>query len=154
MDDFGVLTQSMGIKPQGKAAPMAALKQSSTPFRQPDSKIHSFPNSPDVFDHVFGSVKPSNNYDAGDMFDGMPGLNNYGTTHFDDVFGSFGGNQNQISPADDDLFGSLGGAVSRNGSGGSAKGSSAVFDNLIPGFSSPTAKTKGYVISHLSDFNV
>lgn len=145
MDDFGVLTQSMGIKPQGKAAPM---KQSSKPFRKPDSKIHSFPNSPNVFDHVFGGVSNNSyNYDAGDVFGEMPSLNNYGSHHFDDVFGSLSGNvsmnQNQTSSADD-LFGTLGGDVSRNGSGGSAKASSAGFDNLIHGFSSTTAKTKGY----------
>ncbi|KAL9663922.1 hypothetical protein QQ045_019316 [Rhodiola kirilowii] len=156
MDDFGVLTQSMGIKPQGKAAPMAALKQSSRPVSyQPHSKIPSFSNS-DVFDDVFGPAgfgKSSNRsgansasgsfYDAGDVFGEMPGFRSSGSPDSDDVFGV-----NQTAPVDD-LFGGLGAttvtgsAVFRNGSGGSAKASPAGFDNLIPGFGGSTAKSNG-----------
>ena len=105
MDEFGLLTQSFGLKPQGKSAPMAALKRPSSAGN----------------DGVF-------NFDAGSGLhrNGGSGVspNFGGLDDYDDIFGGPNGNSNTWGGGgggslldNDSVFGNSNGSeVNRGGS--------------------------------------
>uniref|UniRef100_A0A7N0ZX50 Uncharacterized protein n=1 Tax=Kalanchoe fedtschenkoi TaxID=63787 RepID=A0A7N0ZX50_KALFE len=138
MDDFGVLTQSMGIKPQGKAAPMAAMKQSSRPSDlQPNS------NGSGTTHFTHDSISKNWSHPggiAGDVFAGLPLFSTSGSPYYDDVFGL-----NQTAPVDD-LFGNIGSTYT-TGSADSHKTSADGFDYLIPGFGAARTKANGITLN-------
>ncbi|CAJ1974268.1 unnamed protein product [Sphenostylis stenocarpa] len=155
MDEFGVLTERYGLKPQGKSAPMAR----PSPKRPPIGA-----DSPNFKSTLNGSPSPQTppydfNFDYG-VFSSSSSNNNK-TQHFDDVFGGnaksngasfdydsiFAGSSKPVStsPYVDDIFGGMhaksvgvddlldkiGGFNTNNKSPNSkAPG----FDDLIPGF--------------------
>lgn len=88
MDEFGVLTERYGLKPQGKSAPMAASKSPANPH------IRSFGSKPKP---TFGS----NSYDEpffGDnvmLFSNSKPANSAGLQDDFDIFGGFQQNSNQ-----------------------------------------------------------
>ncbi|PKI44723.1 hypothetical protein CRG98_034900 [Punica granatum] len=114
MDDFGVLTERYGLKPQGKAAPMAASKRSAPVSSNGQTQNYGFgsasnPNYSsskaswssnsvggldDHLDNLFvGSKKPSADQSGGSSFDYdsifNPGAKSSSSTNFDndDIFG-------------------------------------------------------------------
>lgn len=99
MDDFGVLTEQYGLKPQGKSAPMAASKRapssttngrnfgfdsgsdrkpnsnSSNPSRNSNSAIGSWLDNNDIFPQSNSKPKPQTSFgldDDYDIFGGFP----------------------------------------------------------------------------------
>ncbi|CAN6908752.1 unnamed protein product [Brassica oleracea] len=175
MDEFGVLTERYGIKPQGKSAPMAASKR--PPNNAPSWKNLGGVNPKST---SYSSNKVSVNDD--DIFFTSSSTNRNGSSSggFDD-FDVFGGGLNKpdtksSSFADVDLFGavpvsnsSVGnddifGAFSQDaagvddllgGFGLESKTSSGKngFDELIPGFggSSQTTSSKTTASSNFAD---
>lgn len=146
MDEFGVLTERFGLKPQGKSAPMAASKAptSSNTFQSRNSGFNSGSNGNSSFDSGFVDVSFQSNTKSG----------------------SYGGGVGDY----DDLFGSLNQSTKRSGNSGSspssfdydsiffgAKNSDPAYDDVfggIPGFkSSVTAKTEDSVRSFPSSLN-
>ncbi|XP_022953982.1 auxilin-related protein 1-like [Cucurbita moschata] len=142
MDDFGVLTERFGLKPQGKSAPMAASKAStsSNTFQSPKSGYNSGLNGNSSFDSGFGDVSFQKNTKPG-------GLDDYG-----------------------DFLGSLNQPTKHSGHSGSSpssfdydsiffgsKSSDPTYDDVfggIPGFkSSVTTKTEDPVRSFSSSTN-
>lgn len=144
MDDFGVLTEKYGLKPQGKAAPMAAAKRASNYNRttQTNSKFSSVPawNSTftngsqfddnttskaggfDAFDDVFGGFQKPSKPTSNSSFD------------FDSIFN---GSNNSTSPTpnyvDDDIFGGTPGLKTSDSFPSFSKRSDSV-DDLLGGF--------------------
>ena len=109
MDEFGVLTERFGLKPQGKSAPMASSKR-STPTPAPDSHFKS--GSPlngsrspqhSTFDFDYGVFASSDNKTrrSGGFDDGI-----------DDIFGANAKSGNGVSLDDDPMFGGLNRPVS------------------------------------------
>ncbi|KAK0577634.1 hypothetical protein LWI29_036206 [Acer saccharum] len=89
MDEFGVLTERFGLKPQGKSAPMAASKRSAATTLP----TRNFTSNPGL------NTKPSS-YDS-NSFNGFPddilfqsNSNKNSSSGFDDVFAQF---QNSIT---------------------------------------------------------
>ncbi|KAJ3708274.1 hypothetical protein LUZ61_011979 [Rhynchospora tenuis] len=139
MDDMsGILARDFGIRPQGKAAPMAASKTASTYRSTPASSTwtnNASPSYDDFFNSAASSTTPANSrstvnqphdpildtfnkgpvfdtpvYDD-DIFDGVPGVRSSSTNmRFDDVFGSGPSDRSHVEPppAYDDLLGGLG----------------------------------------------
>lgn len=119
MDEFGVLTERYGIKPQGKSAPMAALKRSVNPNNDqswnfgPGSGVNAKSTT------SYSSNKESGNaslYDGGDIFfssisSNTKGANSGGFNDFD-VFGGLNLNKaasgNSKSSLNDDMFSNFG----------------------------------------------
>ncbi|KAK6923703.1 hypothetical protein RJ641_009903 [Dillenia turbinata] len=91
MDDFpGILARDFGFKPQGKSAPMAASKSSSTTdslnfgIGSSSTSSRSKPNwSLDDHDNIFAPSKPSSSQDFSssfnDVFGGPPKFNSQST---------------------------------------------------------------------------
>lgn len=146
MDQFGVLTERYGLKPQGKSAPMASSKRpapapansnlnASSDGFPADIFFQSNPNKnstafdDDVFAQFQSSTSSSYNYNDDDVF----GLN---STSKDGVFGSFGSVPKHNGSLDDDLLGGFA------GSNISTQNDNA-FDGLIPGFESTTPPVNG-----------
>ncbi|KAK7410621.1 hypothetical protein VNO78_01559 [Psophocarpus tetragonolobus] len=143
MDEFGVLTERFGLKPQGKSAPMARASTKRPP-NVVDSQTRptalngspSHPNSAFDFDLGYGVFNSSDNKTQRfDMFGGSAKSNgvsfdyDYGSnkpvstsSNVDDIFGGM----HQKSVGVDDLLGKIG-RLNTN-----AKAPD--FDDLIPGF--------------------
>ncbi|XP_076905414.1 auxilin-related protein 1-like [Bidens hawaiensis] len=138
MDDFGILAQDFGFKPQGKSAPM----KSDTNPRS------TMPNDID-YDSIFNNSNNNNNaqvksksgfsslpvYDD-DIFEGLSGMKTKsmysGSGGFDDnVFASVAGSPSQRSDDFDHLLGNLG-RTEKHKAVRSPRG----FDDLLPGFGS------------------
>ncbi|XP_010539668.1 PREDICTED: auxilin-related protein 1 isoform X2 [Tarenaya hassleriana] len=178
MDEFGVLTERYGLKPQGKSAPMAAAKRSANPNNGQSwhfgSNINTKPTS--------YSSDRSKNADSGNasLFDGDDIFSKSKPVHrvdmnsggFDD-FGAFGGlnkssntsGNSKPSFGDDLMFPNVGNsgaknATSINGYGddifdGTMKSKispSVDKDDIFGSFSSP-AKQNGSVDDLLGDFS-
>ncbi|CAN7021781.1 hypothetical protein IGI04_022842 [Brassica rapa subsp. trilocularis] len=153
MDEFGVLTERYGIKPQGKSAPMAASKRSHNTsdwksYASSSSSNKVSGNGDDIFFtsssttttmngassgdfDVFGGMNNSNSKSsssahADDLFGAMPTAPN---NDDDDIFGSFSSSTNQYPPVDDLLAG-FGALKSQTFNLNNSSG----FDELIPGF--------------------
>ncbi|OIW14505.1 hypothetical protein TanjilG_12098 [Lupinus angustifolius] len=150
MDEFGVLTESFGLKPQGKSAPMASSKRSnSNPSLNPKSSLNgsrSHQNS--TFDFNFNSFPSSNknphHFDGiDDIFGGVsakPSNNNVGS--FDFVDDIFGGMPKKNVVGVDDLLDKIGG-FNVNGSKSLNQKKTPDFDELIPGFGGTTSSNHG-----------
>ncbi|KAF2549182.1 hypothetical protein F2Q70_00020290 [Brassica cretica] len=161
MDEFGVLTERYGIKPQGKSAPMAASKRShSTPNPQTwKSTTTSYASSNKVSgngssyngDDIFftSSSSTTMNGASSDVFGGMNNKNSKSAHgfHADDlfgapnsvVFGSFSSSTKQYAPVDD-LLGDMAGFGLE--SKGLNLNNSPGFDELIPGFGATSHATR------------
>lgn len=179
MDEFGVLTERYGIKPQGKSAPMAASKRCTNPqtwkstttsysssnkvsgngssFKGDDIFFTSSASSGgfDGYD-VFGGLNKTSSssssaqsFNAHDLFGALPSSNN------DDIFGSFSSSTKQYAPVDD-LFGDMAGfgikskSLNMNTSAGFGNNG---FDELIPGFG-PTSHSRFVIIFFYENHNV
>lgn len=164
MDDFGVLTERFGLKPQGKSAPMAAAKR-SPPSTTPNGAARNFASSSGL------NSKPSNNSDAFDS--GFPddflfqsnssrkksqsefddGFGQFQTTNikssdgssmdYDSIFmGSGNSGSESYSYNDDDIFG----LKTKNDDGfrsfGSPPKQSDSVDDLLGGFGGAESKSK------------
>ncbi|KAF8103587.1 hypothetical protein N665_0188s0514 [Sinapis alba] len=111
MDDFVALTERYGIKPRGKSAPMAALKQSD--FNRNSAKASSFDSGDDtnadltsLHDSKFDFLNPGGGFDDFLVFDELNKLSTNYDSGVDDLLGGLTG----LSPNEDG------------------------FDELIPGF--------------------
>lgn len=120
MDEFGVLTERFGLKPQGKSAPMASSKRSTQP-KTADSSSRSFGSC--YPQNGSGSPQyPSFDFDYG-VFNGNKTQRSGGFDNgIDEIFGG-NGNGNAKSNVgkgvtlDDDLmFGGLSQSVSTSSS--------------------------------------
>ncbi|XP_022939900.1 auxilin-related protein 1-like [Cucurbita moschata] len=122
MDEFGVLTERFGLKPQGKSAPMAASKapSPSNTFQSRNSGYNSGLNGKSSFDSGFVDVSFQKNtkpdtYGGLDDYDGLFGSLNQSTKHsgnsgsspssfdYDSIF--FGSKNSD--PTYDDVFGGI-----------------------------------------------
>ncbi|XP_058786923.1 auxilin-related protein 1 [Vicia villosa] len=122
MDEFGVLTERFGLKPQGKSAPMASSKR-STPTPAANSSSRSFGSRSPQNGSGSGSPQyPSFDFDYG-VFNGNKTQRSGGFDNgIDEIFGG-NGNGNARSNVgkgvtlDDDLmFGGLSQSVSTSSS--------------------------------------
>ncbi|KAK2659440.1 hypothetical protein Ddye_005973 [Dipteronia dyeriana] len=153
MDEFGVLTERFGLKPQGKSAPMAASKRSAATTLP----TRSFASNPGL------NTKPSS-YDS-NSFNGFPDdilfqskSNKNSSSGFDDVFNQFqnstSSNSNNGSSLD---FSSMFSASSNSGSKSYTYVDDDVFglnsknDDVFGSFVSPT-KQSGLDDDLLGDF--
>ncbi|XP_038885293.1 auxilin-related protein 1 [Benincasa hispida] len=139
MDEFGVLTERYGLKPQGKSAPMAASKPtaSSNTFQSRNSGFNSGFNGKSSFDSGFGDLSFQKNTKP-DSYDDFFGSLNQSTKHS----GNPGSSPSSFD-YDSIFFGS--------------KNSDPSYDDVfdgIPGFkSSVTAKKEDPVRSFPSSLN-
>ncbi|KAG7032820.1 Auxilin-related protein 1 [Cucurbita argyrosperma subsp. argyrosperma] len=161
MDDFGVLTERFGLKPQGKSAPMAASKASSSSntFQSPKSGYNSGLNGNSSFDSGFGDVsfqkntKPGGLDDYGDFLGSLnqptkhsghsgssPSSFDYDSIFFgskssdptyDDVFGGIPGFKSSVTTKTEDPVRSLSSSTNQN----------SQIDDLFGNFGSNVAKT-------------
>jgi len=172
MDEFGVLTERYGLKPQGKSAPMASIKRSTPPT---DSHFQSQNGSRSPqhssFDFDF-AVKPQRSGAFGDAIDEIFGGNakskvGNGVSFADDpFFGSvstssssssqvyvddiFGG-VNQKTVGVDDLLDNIGGLHAPNAKSSIKK--SHEFDDFMSGFGGSSVSNNGYTfLSSLPTF--
>ncbi|XP_076918528.1 auxilin-related protein 1-like isoform X2 [Bidens hawaiensis] len=133
MDDFGILAQDFGFKPQGKSAPMKSTMSNDIDydsiFKNSNNNNTNEVKSKSGFSSLPVYDKPV--YDD-DIFEGLPGMKSKpmysGSGRFDDnVFSSVGG-----TPSDDfdDLLGNLGRTEKVEHK--AVRG----FDDLLPGFGS------------------
>lgn len=127
MDEFGILTQSIGFKSQAKSAPMAALKRSNIPAQNSNSVIGSFLGDPDKhfpssdnqksfsddFGDIFGKPLNKSKQSDGSSFDYdslFKNLNDLGTrassmpVYDDDIFGRMPGMKNSAQVKKDGGF--------------------------------------------------
>jgi hypothetical protein len=177
MDDFqGLLARDFGLRPQGKAAPMAAPSGSawpnprSTPAPSAPSYDDLFgaaapPKPGPSFDSIFYSFKepsavapskPNHSsmpvYDKpvydDDIFDGVPGVKS-SSARYDHVFAG----RSMAPPVYDDLLAGLGKkSEAREESGVEERrrepaSASTRFDDLIPGFGGSTRSQQRLVLS-------
>lgn len=131
MDDFGVLTEQYGLKPQGKSAPMAASKR---PTSANDTQAWNFvPDSnsnPKTSSYSSRSPPPNSNSDYASFFDAQDGLFQSGSN---DKTRSFGGLDDY-----DDIFG---GPVKPTKQ---SEGSSFNFDSIFSGSNAKSSSFNGY----------
>lgn len=168
MDDFGVLTERYGLKPQGKSAPMAALKRPVNDSNDqtwnfgmgsdlnPKSSSYSSRSS-DAYNTTQSKYGHSNGYD--DIFGGPTGNPGGGAAgsafDFDSILSGSNAKSSAVHAYDnDDLFGGIpgfkGSSSANNASGSddffgsfaSAPKQSASVDDLLGGFSGTEAKSK------------
>ncbi|KAJ0237453.1 J domain-containing protein [Hirschfeldia incana] len=145
MDEFGVLTERYGIKPQGKSAPMAASKRplNTTTIKNlgaSNAKPTSLPGneSDDIFLTSSSTNRNVSSSSGGfnDFDDVFVGLNNKPNTTassssaqgFDDVelFGGvMPGSKSSVGVSNDDIFGSFSSSTKQDASG---------VDDLLGGF--------------------
>ncbi|KAK2390378.1 Chaperone DnaJ-domain superfamily protein [Trifolium repens] len=159
MDEFGVLTERFGLKPQGKSAPMASTKRSSTPKTVGSPQNGSRSPQHSTFDFDYGVFATANNktQTSGDFSDGIDEIFGAGTripksnvsdpifgggfnqsvstsksshVYVDDIFGGF--NEKTVGDGIDDLLGKIGGLHATNGKSSMQK--SPDFDDLMAGF--------------------
>ncbi|PON73678.1 DnaJ domain containing protein [Parasponia andersonii] len=156
MDEFGVLTERLGLKPQGKAAPMAASKRPVNSNNAQswnlgfDSDVN--PNSSSFLDDQNGFFQSSNDKKT---------QNNGRSNDFDDIFGGpvsfrkqsgslgrggssfdydsfFGGSSSNVNTSsidtydNDDIFGGMPGLNSSTSANNDAKS-----DDIFGSFASP-----------------
>ncbi|XP_040871001.1 auxilin-related protein 2 isoform X1 [Glycine max] len=156
MDEFGVLTERFGLKPQGKSAPMARAKR---PPNVADSQTRPNSKSPlngspshqnSTFDFDYGFFSSSNNSNTDnktqrfdDIF-GVDAKSNGASFDYDSIFSGsnkpvsassyvddiFGG-MHEKSVGVDDLLDKIGGL---NTNAKSPNTKTPAFDYLIPGF--------------------
>jgi hypothetical protein len=183
MDDFqGLLARDFGLRPQGKAAPMAAPSRSAWPNPRFTPASAASPSAPS-YDDIFGAAappKPGPSFDSifdsfkepsaaappksmpvydkpvydDDIFDGVPGVKS-SSARYDDVFAG----RSAVPPVYDDLLAGLGKmSEAREESGVEEKrrlGPASVstgFDDLIPGFGGSSHSRQRLVLS--LQFNV
>ncbi|CAN0892260.1 Auxilin-related protein 2 [Linum grandiflorum] len=174
MDEFGVLTERFGLKPQGKSAPMASSKRpnsaAAAPTRtRPDSapnhhhhrhhqpSTHAYGGGTNSFGNgsfVGGSTKAQSfggsSDDGFDIFDGFDKSSkqssNGGRSSFDYDSIFSGGNRSNggSSFGNDDIFGGIGGLGSSN---------SASNDDIFGSFGSKP-KQGGPIDDLLGDFGL
>jgi hypothetical protein len=171
MDEFGVLTERFGLKPQGKSAPMASTKRSSTPKTVGSPQNGSRSPQHSTFDFDYGVFATANNktQTSGDFSDGIDQIFGAGTgipksnlsdpifgggfnqsvstsksshVYVDDIFG--GVNEKTVGDGIDDLLGKIGGLHATNGKSSMQK--SPDFDDLMAGFGgNSSVSNNGYV---------
>lgn len=121
MDEFGVLTERFGLKPQGKAAPMAASKQPSSSSNAQsmnfgfDSGLNPIPSSyssrsspnSDTITQSFGGFDDFSNYQFGGA--NKPTKQSDNSFDYDSIFSNSSSSKPSSSPlyVDDDLFGGM-----------------------------------------------
>ncbi|CAL8106066.1 unnamed protein product [Prunus armeniaca] len=131
MDEFGVLTEQYGLKPQGKSAPMAASKR---PTSANDTQAWNFvPDSnsnPKTSSYSSRSPPPNSNSDYASFFDAQDGLFQSSSN---DKTRSFGGLDDY-----DDIFG---GPVKPTKQ---SEGSSFNFDSIFSGSNAKSSSFNGY----------
>ncbi|XP_008219590.1 PREDICTED: auxilin-related protein 1 isoform X2 [Prunus mume] len=130
MDEFGVLTEQYGLKPQGKSAPMAASKR---PTSANDTQAWNFVadsnSNPKTSSYSSRSPPPNSNSDYASFFDAQDGLFQSGSN---DKTRSFGGLDDY-----DDIFG--GPVKPTKHSEGSFN-----FDSLFSGSNAKSSSFNGY----------
>ncbi|KAG5019090.1 hypothetical protein AAZX31_06G111500 [Glycine max] len=153
MDEFGVLTEKFGLKPQGKSAPMARAKR---PPNVADSQTRPNPKFPlngspshqnSTFDFDYGVFSNSNTDNKTQRFDDIFGGNAKSNGASFDYDSIFAGSNTPVSTSSyvDDIFGGIHGksvgvddlldkigGLNTNAKSPNAK--SPAFDDLIPGF--------------------
>ncbi|TKY74235.1 Auxilin-related protein 1 [Spatholobus suberectus] len=156
MDEFGVLTERYGLKPQGKSAPMARASSKqrppnvADPQTRPNSKstlngstshqnstfdfdygvFSSSGNKTQRFDDIFGGNAKSKgvSFDYDSIFSGSTKpASTSSNAYVDDIFGGM----HEKSVGVDDLLDKIGGL---NTNAKSPNGKTPDFDDLIPGF--------------------
>ncbi|XP_020211257.1 auxilin-related protein 1 isoform X2 [Cajanus cajan] len=153
MDEFGVLTERFGLKPQGKSAPMArASPKRPTPNvavsqTRPNSygsashhdstfdfdygvfSTTGTGNQTQRFDDIFAGTAKSNgnSFDYDSIFSGSSKPVSTPSSYVDDIFGGM----HEKSVGVDDLLGKVGG-LNTNAKTPNVKAPG--FDDLIPGF--------------------
>ncbi|XP_028787941.1 auxilin-related protein 2 [Neltuma alba] len=132
MDQFGVLTASYGLKPQGKSAPMASAKQ-ATNFGGSQSGNFGINTSLHSKSAQYGSRSPQHpTFDCGSFLDDHNG-----------VFGSPGNKKSQHFGSLDDEIDIFGGpnkpAFQSNASGGDSFGFDSIFMGSNNSVSRPSA---------------
>ncbi|KAL1208013.1 Auxilin-related protein 2 [Cardamine amara subsp. amara] len=151
MDEFGVLTERYGIKPQGKSAPMAASKRSVNPNNNSQSWNFGAGSGFNDFD-VFGSglnKSSSGNSKSSSLNDDLL-FSNFGNLgknpsssssaqvfDADDLFGGvMPGSKSSVNVKNDDIFGSFSSSTKQY----------AAFDDLLgdmSGFGSKSNSSAG-----------
>jgi hypothetical protein len=142
MDDFGVLTERFGLKPQGKASPMAASKQ-ATSSRNAQTRNSGFNSGPNSKPSSYSSRSPlHSNSDFGSFLDDQNGLfqsngvtktqsfggfddllsggptkstnQSYNSFDYDSIFSNNSNGKPSWAPiyVDDDVFGGMSGSKS------------------------------------------
>ncbi|PNY10423.1 auxilin-related protein 2-like [Trifolium pratense] len=166
MDEFGVLTERFGLKPQGKSAPMASTKRSSpktTSVSPQNGGSRSPQHSPFQFDYgVFATANNKTPTTSGDFSDGIDqifaaGIPKSNSIQNDPIFGGFSqsvspssqvyvddifGGVNEKTVGVDDLLGKIGGLHATNGKS-SMQQKSPDFDDLMAGFAGSTISNNG-----------
>ncbi|XP_020409603.1 auxilin-related protein 1 isoform X2 [Prunus persica] len=131
MDEFGVLTEQYGLKPQGKSAPMAASKR---PTSANDTQAWNFVadsnSNPKTSSYSSRSPPANSNSDYASFFDAQDGLFQSGSNN---KTRSFGGLDDY-----DDIFG---GPVKPTKQ---SEGSSFNFDSIISGSNAKSSSFNGY----------
>lgn len=162
MDEFGVLTERFGLKPQGKAAPMAASKR---PVNNDNAQSWNLGFDSDVNNNkssslddqngVFQSKKThnsgvSNDYD--DIFGGPINSNKQSggsSFDYDSFFSGSNVNSSSFNTYDnDDIFGGMPGLNSSTSANNDTKS-----DDIFGSFASPP-KSNSPVDDLLGDFGV
>ncbi|XP_034198832.1 auxilin-related protein 1 isoform X2 [Prunus dulcis] len=131
MDEFGVLTEQYGLKPQGKSAPMAASKR---PTSANDTQAWNFVadsnSNPKTSSYSSRSPPANSNSDYASFFDAQDGLFQSGSNN---KTRSFGGLDDY-----DDIFG---GPVKP---AKQSEGSSFNFDSIFSGSNAKSSSFNGY----------
>ncbi|XP_021806612.1 auxilin-related protein 1 isoform X2 [Prunus avium] len=131
MDEFGVLTEQYGLKPQGKSAPMAASKR---PTSANDTQAWNFGvdsnSNPKTSSYSSRSPPANSNSDYASFFDAQDVLFQSGSN---DKTRSFGGLDDY-----DDIFG---GPVKPTKQ---SEGSSFNFDSIFSGSNAKSSSSNGY----------
>ncbi|RDX64967.1 Auxilin-related protein 1 [Mucuna pruriens] len=149
MDEFGVLTQRYGLKPQGKSAPMARASSKRPPNvsnsqTRPSSNGSTSPET-SSFDFNYGVFSSDNKTQRFDDFFGGNAKSNGVSFDYDSIFAGstkpvstssyvddiFGGMHEKKSVGVDDLLDKIGGL---NANAKSSNVKTPGFDDLIPGF--------------------
>lgn len=174
MDEFGVLTERFGIKPQGKAAPMAAAKQSSATATSAASRNYVSNSGSNTKTSSHNSKSVNGSYISDDDFLFLSSASNKKTHNyggFDDVFGqlqnsttskSNNGDYDDVfglNNRNDDVFGSFPAPPKQSGEEGdllggfggeeskikTSKQNLDGSDDLIPGFGGSSSPNNGYI---------
>ncbi|XP_044475043.1 auxilin-related protein 2-like isoform X2 [Mangifera indica] len=115
MDEFGVLTERFGLKPQGKAAPMAASKRSAVPTTNGQARSFSFSSGLNRKPSLSNSNSFSGEIPDDILFQSK--TNNKSFSAFnEDVFGQFQNSATKLSKASLLDFDSMFKASSNSGS--------------------------------------
>ncbi|KFK44269.1 hypothetical protein AALP_AA1G236200 [Arabis alpina] len=121
MDEFGVLTERYGIKPQGKSAPMAASKRPVNPNNGQSWNfgVNSKSTTNSSWNKESGNgyggdniffTSSSSGFNDFDVFGGLNKTTSSGNSN--DLFGNLGNKTSSSLGGDDDLFGVLPGSKS------------------------------------------